>query len=713
MSHGPVPGGGAPATSSADPTAPLSDLWSLAVPSTPPRVSREESARGLALLDLSLRMNHVTRISERLTYRESGYLARDVSMDVDLRALTTDQVSALRLPVDHAQPPEESMRGHVWLPIARQPRQDIAPVVVRDGQGNVLPRLTALRSARNLSAGLIRLFRMLLDAHPDGQVRGTALHALRHSQNRARWLVEMAIAHAVDESGSAHARSLEEMSQRATREPLHRDPGSPPLLESDSYSIRLAAQNGLEALLGVDHPFFRLLDFAVREQFLVVQVPFTDAGFTVQYELPRLSPVHSSHRLARWLRGFRPDSGVLVGTFATEVPREVESYHLELEVDEEVHVSRFALCTDVDAPLVTSITQDCAALAHHFDALRVRPDPRDAGSIARKLLETELQSVASKLSELARRRLADRTAYLEYYRTSVRSFGYEPERIPDPGLSQEEALARLDVPALALTDLAAFAGHYHADAYRQLAFSALTAGTLRNVARVLPDLQLGDDVVADDDPREHGAHVHWRPRFVEWTRRSAEPVSARAVFVLTDETPSLVGSVLKFIGCLALLVGFVVTTATRSTDWLLDWRVGSDARIAFESSDAVVAALLVVPGLLATRLPLPRTNSVLHHLRAYQTRLAYLAIGVTAVLALTIAGTDDPSSLLWAFRAAAGGLLLLLALSAWEMLLRRRLRRQRVPLVPALPAWLRQEMSGNGRGEVGAVDVRFDGKGVI
>src|SRR5687767_9631395 len=96
-SEPPEAGAAGPPRDRAGATGPVDVLWSLGVPTTPPRISREESARGLALLDLSLRMNHVTRISERLTYSESSFLSRAVSMDLDLRTLTSHQLGALRL----------------------------------------------------------------------------------------------------------------------------------------------------------------------------------------------------------------------------------------------------------------------------------------------------------------------------------------------------------------------------------------------------------------------------------------------------------------------------------------------------------------------------------------------------------------------------------------------------------------------------------------
>jgi hypothetical protein len=58
--------------------------------------------------------------------------------------------------------------------------------------------------------------------------------------------------------------------------------------------------------------------------------------------------------------------------------------------------------------------------------------------------------------------------------------------------------------------MAAFAGHYQADRFRQLAARGLTRHSLRRIAGHLRDAQVGHDLTVDNHPREHGAHAHWR-----------------------------------------------------------------------------------------------------------------------------------------------------------------------------------------------------------
>ena len=70
-------------------------IRALPVPTSPPDFMLKEGALGLALMDLSLRLDHVTRLSEHLTLLDRGHMARSVSIDVDLGAISGVQRDAL------------------------------------------------------------------------------------------------------------------------------------------------------------------------------------------------------------------------------------------------------------------------------------------------------------------------------------------------------------------------------------------------------------------------------------------------------------------------------------------------------------------------------------------------------------------------------------------------------------------------------------------
>src|SRR5690349_14496891 len=63
-------------------------IEALPVPTAPPTFPQKEAALGLALIDLSLRLDHVLRLSEHLTLLDRGHMTRSVSVDIDLEAIS-------------------------------------------------------------------------------------------------------------------------------------------------------------------------------------------------------------------------------------------------------------------------------------------------------------------------------------------------------------------------------------------------------------------------------------------------------------------------------------------------------------------------------------------------------------------------------------------------------------------------------------------------
>jgi hypothetical protein len=125
---------------------PLLHLMStLEVPSARPNFSRRDEALGLTLLSLALRLRHVVRVTENLTLTNTDHLTRTVSVDVDMQYLTARQkrvVSASEAGPEQLSTPTGSKAVHeLWVPIARHSRDDLAPVIVRNGSGDAVPRL--------------------------------------------------------------------------------------------------------------------------------------------------------------------------------------------------------------------------------------------------------------------------------------------------------------------------------------------------------------------------------------------------------------------------------------------------------------------------------------------------------------------------------------------------------------------------------------------
>jgi uncharacterized membrane protein len=246
-----------------------------------------------------------------------------------------------------------------------------------------------------------------------------------------------------------------------------------------------------------------------------------------------------------------------------------------------------------------------------------------------------------------------------------------------------------------VASMAAFAGHYQADRYRQLGGGRLTAHSLRRIAANLSGTELGRDLTVDNDPREHGAHAHWRGTAAD-PSPSSEPIRATAYLALADEPPALIESVAR------MVVGLLVVVA--GIGLLSEWADGSN----LNRADAIVAVLLLVPGILLTRLDIPSTNTVLGQLRSFQRRLAYGSLIATTGLGVAFAAGPADWDITWAVLASVIVLSVLVACCFAEFMMRARRRRAVVPFVAAVPAWLRQDLGVKPDKRLQPPDVRFD-----
>ena len=679
-------------------------IWSVPAPTGPPPLARDDQAFGLALLDLSLRLQHVSRMTERLRLVDPGHLDRSIGLDLDLSVLTRAQVDTLQ-----PRPGEGGLvagaalaRPVVWVPIARHRRQDVSPVLVRDATGAVLPRLTHHEVGTRVSAGLIRLFRLLLATTPESTLEGHPLHDLRHRQNRSRWLIEHAIQRLVDSGASSHLRDVTALAGGANLAPVPRgatlEASRARTRETDSYAIRSHADRALRVLFGdPEHPFPQLLEFAATEFLLVVLVSrMTDRSF-IGFDAPLLPASRPPGR--PWLKNLLPVNREFTVEYTASVPRALRSYHITVDVPDEVQVRRFTVSSDLDAPLVEALLSDLDAVARRYDVL---------GKAGSKLLELELQSIASRLAELGRRRRLDVVGYREYLR---QRFQIVPGGLPaeiNRRLTADETMAAMGAGDCSPDVLGAFAGHYEADAYRHLAVGGLTPEVLRGISSGLSTGELGRDLTVDNDPRENGAHAHWKQPLTDMSAGSLEPVRATAHLALADETPALIESVSRIVAGLVLVVFCAGSLLAGDVTWVFGDPRGLNTAGLGNQADAIVAVLLVVPGILVSRLDIQSTNTVLSQLRAFQRRLAYTALVATTGLALAVAASTRGPVLLDAARLSLLVLLLTLGACRWEFVMRGRRRRTLVPRSAALPAWLQQEMLPGTPRRAADPDARFD-----
>jgi hypothetical protein len=617
----------------------------------------------------------VSRLSEHLRLIDRGHVARSISLDVDTSKLTRSQRQILAV-----HDPAAAHDGAVWVPVSRYGRSDLAPVVVRDSEDAVVPRMTHRETKQVMVAAMLRLLDMLIEAHV-ASVSTSKVHELQ-ANPRSRWLIEAAVMQLVD-AGLDDVRP-------AGRPFSGQAPSSAAKLV---VGTRRLASEALDGLLAQSRePFAQLLDRACREYALVVLLPQEKARVFLRWDAPLL-PANRPDRaggLRRFLRATLPVNREFAVEYATNLPRAVKSYHLTVEVSEEIHVRRFLLSSNVDDPFVASLDADLDAISSGLPMFRLDSENGSRTTEA-KLAELEMQGVASRLAELGRRRRTDLEAYERYVEAAAERFGVWVPPQPVAALDAPEALERLKRGECSVDVLSSFADAFANGEYPRLA-RALAPEDLTRIVNGLRPAQVGRDITTDNDPREHGAHAHWRQPTKDLTPASSEPVHAVAYIALADEAPALIESITRMVIGLVIVVLGIGCFLQDGFSWILPWTWDDEGSLLEtpKQADAVVAVLLLVPGLMLARLDLPSTNTVLGQLRRSQRAMATLSVCVTTVLAMVVGTVDDPGELTRWFWAAALVLVVLSGLCGVEFAFRGQRRRGRVPRSEQIPAWLRQ-----------------------
>jgi hypothetical protein len=632
------------------------------VPTAPLTFPSREASLGLALMDLSFRLDHVPRLSEHLTLMDRGHMSREISVDVDLELISGRLRDTLMVPGEG-----ESL----WVPLSRYSRRDLAPAVIRDSRGEVVPRLSHRDANRVTAAAFVKLLGMLINAHDDVAAPGSPIHQLRHTHQRSRWLIEAAITELVMVGSPAGQR---------LHTPL--DHAELPARPGHSGSVRELALAGLDALFPAEGghrlllPFARLLQLATRQYILVAQLGLDRPRRFLTWEAPLLPAQHRPAPLQSLAKNTLPVNREFVVEYESEIPRSVKAYHLTLEVRQEISVRRFLMSSDVDEEFVEVLAQDLESVARRAARLGTH----------HKLLELEMQGIASRLAELGRRRLVDLAGYESYLARlpiPVGSFAAGKHR-----MTADEVIAALSAGDCSLDVLAAFCAHYAADGMQHLARSGLAGPALLNIAAGLRSAQVGRDVTTDNDPREHGGHAHWRRPSADLSPQSTEPVRVVAFMALADEAPALIESITRMVAGLALVVLGIGTLLSGGIGWLHSTRVSGGFVPA--QADAVVAVLLLVPGLLLARLDLPGTKSVLGQLHKFQRTLAAASVAVTTALAIVVGTVESDRAMTRFFQAALAALIVILICCLCEFYARRIHRGSAVPRSARVPRWLRE-----------------------
>ncbi|GAB2783145.1 hypothetical protein [Amycolatopsis magusensis] len=558
------------------------------VPGAPPRLSLDGAAVGLSFLDTSLRLNHVRRLTERIAITGHRVARRTAEVDINLGMLDEGQRHAAKMFQDlasHGHPvTAKDGPASLWVPVARIPRATAAPVDVKDEGGRKLPRLTQFETSRLLASGLYRLFRGILTSFPDAR-QGGELGKLLYHDHRQRWLIQAALL--------ALLTDRNQPGPRAASEDARPPAGTDGDIRRKLIGLLTKPRYGEQL-----QDYFALLHIALNEQLLVVSLDATTNDHLLTYDSPlRVDPPKRS-------RFFLPGAlhtngrGYLVH-YHGAIPANLRSYHLVVETEPAVHIEHMYLTTNADRTLTTELTDDLRTLAQHLRQEDLFARERSATGI----VELKLQSTLRLLGDLLRRRRWD----------------------------ADNAGLRLDGAKLAAADAMGRIAGSGADLPTGNLGS--TAGKLDRAAEEIEEQELFDDLSMENDPIGNQANAYWRRRP---TRSLAgAQIETRAGMVLRDATPTGHTSIFWYALSVAIIAYGVAAFA--ALDVWPYWGDTPRPLADLPQAGPLIAVLLLIPGFLYTRLPLPDRHSVAGQLRRLPRLAAYTCIVAMAALSAAVA----------------------------------------------------------------------------
>jgi hypothetical protein len=427
-----------------------------------------------------------------------------------------------------------------------------------------------------------------------------------------------------------------------------------------------------------------------------VDAPAENSHIFIYYDAPVLPAQARTLRRKIMPPSWAALNNELTVQYQTVIPRTIKSYHVTVSVPEEIRIRRLFMTTDVDSSAVQALIADMVAVAKEY---------RNLEAASQRLLEQELQSIASRLAELGRRRMRDLELFKTYLRGCYSLFSQRHPRfrMPIRRGGPTKALRRLASASRLVSHLARFAELYETSRFQDLSKDCLDKKTLERLVGRLPIFDLDKDLNIDNDPREHSGHVHWDRRSFGPGPQSVEPINARVYLELVDDPPSLASSVSRLlVAVFALVLGVTHFLQPMLLRDMFALEVGKyvseyhqltapSAQAPLTSADAVVTVLLLVPGLMLSRLDLPSHKTVLGRLRSFPRYVAYISVIVPSCLAVVVA-TLPKDRISLPFAAAIGVLMLLVLLMVIDKAIKVLRRRSRVPRRRPTPRWLLPEM---------------------
>jgi hypothetical protein len=634
-------------------------------------MSSDEAAIGLGFLDMALRQNHVRRITERLQLTEHLAPVCNAEIEISLNLLNQQQRNACeafeqarqrsvvgssvrQIPrADNATPPtspdgEKGQENIIWTPIARLPRQAVAPIDVRDSTGARLPRLTQLEVAMPLASGLYQLLRGTLGSIPDAQST-KSLGKFLHRVDNSRWLLQSALqALFISRSGPSESISV---------------PTTPGTRQGNSHRYREFLATVLAAYDDVLDPFYNLLDVALNDYLLIVGLPQPREHHLLTYEMPLLAeaPKHQG-RVAQAFR--QKVRGRYEVEYETHVPSSLRSYHLVAETDPTLKIDSMHITSDADARTSASVAEDLEFLARFVTEELGSAREQAMG----KIVELELRTVIGDLSQLVLRR------QWEAEEAGVKWMGGD-ETVVD---SLTRASLSGEVPEEQKLSATTLLNH-----------PIVSGDSLAAASREVRMLELGQDFFRkrEGDSPAHKAHVYWR-RYAP-AQSSSRRIVVRSAISISDATRTGLRIVLLYVAAV-LVISYVAASllARSALPFVPSASFDLDGR-----NEAVVAVLLLVPGFLYSRLDLPPRNSVAARVRSGVRWAAHTTMAVTVAQAVVVAAASSNTVLTLSFGV---GQVLLIALLAFLWLFgirpsEKEYGRWHVPLW-AVPARARRDI---------------------
>ena len=657
--------------------------------------------------------------------------------------------------------------GRLWLPILQISRQEGGPVRVKANDGQWLPMAAQREVTSVLTAAMVHIFvrecDRLLERGDDSDVEIMRIRSVRHEREFSRWLIFRML-----EALSRDGLPAESVSSKAEANINSYIDNTDRPADLDDRSL---AMHVMKSVLSAE-VLGPLLALVSTSQFIVIGVMDDQDEQTLTVSTPRLQidagTIARSRRgrpglqrvLAfvgrftfspmKWLSYGRIFGGTsfllkyplgiwrrfiievnrhqsLSIRYATPLPSVATSYHLFVRCDDDLTIETALLLSNEDVRGLDELTRRAQFSTDSMAEYAQPPFVSTAirlGTLKSHLLESE--ETVQQLGALIESRM-------QQARAVRRQFGLTHLQAPFAKPLEEVSQRRL-VPLLrdvtdiqnAYKDLRDQAELDLLDTNDQIENAVNTAVNLGGQLVSLCEragvndrlesglsynscedvLELGTSLTSDDDPRESEVHLHRRE---QRRRRRGQSVGVHQATVLLDlreSTPALRGRVLATVLPVALVVYAIA--AIRFDTW--QWPIR--AKLSFDSpaqADALITVLLLVPGLLISRLDVTRGSSLIAVIRTFPRAIAYTSVASTTGLAAVVAGGAEGRGLFIAFLLSFCSLVFLTVLQMIDVMAARWSQMPRAIVdIPTMPRWLVHDgLSPRGKMALD-VDVRSD-----